>query len=253
MKKICILFYTHSEYNDLWQMGMDRILKYGPKYEIYVTVDKNGENIKKLYDFKNIFYYNNADSYATRIINVLDNIEEDYVYIIHDNNVMVGESYSCVPKIEKFIYENDVDQFRLSNSGLTEPFKNTDVIDEHIYKFKTSDHYQYSVFPAIWKKTSWKKLLSNFLSTPYRLIEERNVQDETRKLNNYFIYNKNYDFFGCHIPHYAKFIRIICNGKWFYNGKCSPHTTEINKLINEYNIDLNSRGIFKVWECGRNN
>lgn len=250
MNKICVLYFTNTEYSDIWIPGIDRFNKYF-KDEIqlpfYFLVNKEYEEKDKDKDFitnisSKIFKYENSWSYSKRLLSVLNSITEDYVIIFHDNNVLDKPINKKVfIMLEDFLRNNNVDQLRLSNSGITVKDLNNvknkvEMEGVDIYKIDKNDIYQYSVLPAIWLRTTWIKLLNMVPNATYREIEWSNVQELTRPLNNYHL---NYDetnniiFPAFHVIHY---------GRWFVQFKEIANV--IYRLSDEYKIDLNKRGFF---------
>jgi hypothetical protein len=242
---ISLLIITHSEYSDLLVPLFDRFkkhLKINFK-STYVCADilSNNDLINSMYNINGIYNYKDNMSYSDRIKEALININEKYLLIWHDNNILNEDTDTeGFKKIEEFINNNYVDQIRLHAGSCKLPGIN---IKDDIYKMRNDDHYIYSVYPTIWNKQTLIKLFEKFPDKTYRNIEEIDVQDYVSKLENYYLWNAEKSIpKGCSselLPHIIKYLHVILRGKWILKW----YKDDINKLSNEYNIDLNLRGI----------
>ena len=248
---IALVISTHSEYSDLWQPLFERFKKYLKITfsSVYICTDTKSESEKILkcnntLSIKKIFYYEDSYSYPMRFKEVLNEINEEYVLIWHDNNILVNDTdINGFNEILKFLEEYQPDQLRLHAGSARVPGFN---IKGDIYKMHAYDVFKYSVYPTIWKKNSIQKLFELFPNKIYREIEGGDVQNYTSTLNNYFIWNlEKSPPRGCGTeltPHIIKYIHFVVERQWAERWD----KDELIILRDEFNINLSLRGKFDV-------
>lgn len=259
MNNVALLFFTHTEYNDIWIPCLDRLLKYGPKITKYCLVndkkmfeDKINEKFGKI--FKEIIEYYGADlSYSRRLLTAINKITEDYILLWHDNNMFYKEiDHTLFEKICQFlpsIKPNGCDQLRMSTAGSDYLNPERSVMDSWVQNCKESGNYdnliikvyndfKYSVMPTIWRKVFWKGILEECINTNYRNIEGDacNVIMRLESDNNYLLASQQ------HYPHLFPYYHFIQYGKWFMDNESYLH--ELTKFLKEYDLDIDKRGLY---------
>jgi len=229
-KDMTYLIYTHSDYEDVLIMTLDRLKQY---FNIPITICTNDANLIKKYTEKyNIcktIEYVDSLPYSSKLLSVLDKIETSYVLLNHDNNILC-DFVNCetIHKLIEIMGCDNIDLIRLSTSGI---YNNVIKSDDPLIKSNTGPYYL-SVCPTIWKKNTLKELCSVFKSSNYRNFEKGESQNYAKKLKNFYISGNNGRLYSKHYP----CAHVTLRGKWIL----SP---ELKDMIREYSIDINIRGI----------
>ena len=245
MANISLLILTHSEYSDIWFPLFDRFHQFlSIRFQkVYVCCDKKSdiEELKKLYPIDGFYIYTDNMSYPNRMKQALSEIQDEYVLIWHDSNILTDfTDVSSFEKIQQFLGNADVDQLRLHAGSCILPGIQ---IKDDIYKMRTNDPYLYCVYPTIWKKSSLMKIFYLFPNKTYRQIEDGDIQSYVSTLNNYYVWNlEKCPPRGCAMevrPHIIKYAKLIVTGRWTMRWD----ELEITSICNEYHINFHSRGI----------
>lgn len=239
MNKSCFLIFMNSEYKDIWNICLDRLYKYGPKYiKIYAVVDN--KELLLSYDNNNIindiFEYDNNHSYNKRLNLILEQLYEKYVLLVHDSHILLNKVDDVKLKvIQNLMDEHNIHQVRLSKSGLQ---INTPSEFDILKKIDIHEYYQYSVYPSLLHINSFNNIKKMFIDQKYKECEIPLVQTQFKKLNNYFIWQDT----CCHglgVYPYPN-IKLIHSGKWLIT-ECENCNKIVYDLLKEYNINITSR------------
>jgi hypothetical protein len=229
-----IIVYTHSSYNDIFEIAIKRYKKYANQYKIVIFSDKiiNTEYEHIIYDENKV--------YSKRLFDCLNELSNKYTYeyilFAQDNNALFDFIDDIkLNKILMNMSQFNIDQLRLFKGGI---FSKYEKICENIYEIPKINSYIYSVQPAIWKLSSIKKIMNdNYYD--YRNIE-LNIDRYMLQYKNCFYFDNEETFINTDRCKSSIFpiIHLTWIGKWLYNENI-PY---INELISEYNININIRG-----------
>jgi hypothetical protein len=236
---VCLLVFMNSMAKDYAPVTLDRLNKYFPKIKSYLGVDSKefAEEMKPYYKFDETIVYDAIARWPQKMIRILLEITEEYVFFVIDNNIFVDNfDNKELQRYIKYMVDNDIDQLRMIPSCVSIPSEENDI---GIYE-NTSKSYVFSQQPAIWKKETLIEILDKFSHTDYRTIE-RESEKYCSQYKNYFVYSSK-DFkerinnfsYACPIIHALSFRRWV-NETPFY-------TYHLEIIALEYNIDLNKRG-----------
>ena len=107
-----LIIFSHSDYSYLWEIIQDYISEFKELNPIFISNINN--SIQKPYGFTKYIEYNESDCYAQRWINILDNIDSEYILIVHDVQIIVN----CdIDKIKTLFYDisyNNIDRCSLN-------------------------------------------------------------------------------------------------------------------------------------------
>ena len=236
MNNCTYLIYTHSDYDDIFEITLKRIQKYFPIIKLSICTNNLlliKEKYSMFYDIINIYEYDDNLPYATKLMSVLEQINTEYVLFNHDNNILIDNvDINFINLLLDKMSSENIDTIRLSCCGIS----NIDKNDEPLLKPNTGGYFL-SVFPSIWRTISFLKLCKLFKGSSYRDFEHGESQVYASSLKNFYLSNsRNIEpWISCHYPN----IHAISHGKWFFDA----HQKEIEIIANEYLVDLNKRGI----------
>ena len=91
MEDITFLFYTHSDYSDLWEILRDTTSQLVPStYKRLIAVNANAPNQPTGFD--GIVTYDDSLNYSDKVLSLMNQISTEYVVFIHDNDLMMSFS-----------------------------------------------------------------------------------------------------------------------------------------------------------------
>lgn len=228
------LLYSHSDYSDILKIQLDHISKF-----LNPTLLINENN--NLHD--DVMLYDNRFQYGERIFSSIKDIKEDYIFFIHDIDIVLNLDLNYFNKLVDTMKKNNIDRIDLKHQNANNNLLN---IDDEMFIYKTSfpqDQYVYNVNPSIWKTKSMINTFYLFRNETYRSIEHSKIQSYcsekfqfyntfTEKPINMGYYNSYEKFKFLHISHYGQFmpddIKI---------NKISKTNNDIyQNIINKYNL-----------------
>jgi hypothetical protein len=226
-----LLLYTHSDYDDVFEVSMKRIEKHFRDIPVSVCTN-NSQLVKDKYFIQSVIRYNDNETYCSKLASSLENIHTPYVILYHDNNIFVGDvDTQKINTILEEMIATGADTVRLSFAGIHSP----NAEDLPLLKRNTGPYYL-SVFPAIWKTQSLLAFCREFIGSIYRTVEVGESQVYCSSLKNYYIRSSTdaHSYMSQPFPS----IHLVMHGKWLL----SEHRKEVQDLALEYSIDLGKRG-----------
>jgi hypothetical protein len=242
--KIPILIYTHSDVEYMWVALLGQMNKYVNGFDVHFAYNDtfkgiNNHPIPK--DWK-LHTYTDNTIWTDRVNSILKEIDSKYVLFLHEDWLPTGD---VVPKIVDNMVEwmdkNRID-FLLSYSHWTRvEHQQGEETGYPLYKFYKEDNHIFQ--PAIWLKSTFEE----FTSVLKKAKNQNEDADTLRFMNTrkcYSVQNSttvrslrttNSLFF----PH----MHALSEGKWNF----TKYPT-LKKLLDDYGIETNSRGIHSWWE-----
>lgn len=236
MEDLAFFVYTHSSYSDCWPLFFNQTKKYLPDFKKYIFVDKELNSIPSNYQ---IILYNDNDSYQKRMVDCLNQLQENYCFLQHEDmflykkpNLELLQQYLALLKIK------EIDFIKLIKGGEIRdiPFENSSTL-----KIIPKDSkWIFTIQPSLWKT---KKLIEVYNNAPGKTIWEAEtlVQKYCRENDIKGLYHFNnepkrgkYHFDSDIFPYIAT---AISKGKWVIS-----EYPELKELLNIYGIDPKIRG-----------
>jgi len=240
MKDLALFTWTHTEYEDVFPAYFGNIKKYFPQLEkSYVAINELSEVIS---DDHLQLINDERNSYSERILGCLEHVEEDYVLYMQEDFIL----YDKVPTREfnkciNYLKTGETSCVKLIRSG-------SDTLEDqksvNIYK---SCEFLSAVHQAtIWNKSHLIDILENLNPGTLRQFELNGNASYVMKELGYqstFYFHESSPHRGGHydskvFPYIAT---ALMKGKW----NTVEYQSEIQKLSEDYNIDLNKRGCLK--------
>ena len=239
-----VLIYSHSSCEDILVACLSRMEKYMPWAKYAVCIDNKVWFKDRFPNFKydNLYEYDNSTPYATRLMDVLSQMTDTYIILLHENNIFVDyvQKDRFLNVCKEFDNLNG-DQLRLFYAGVTSSERKTDLL------YSLINGYFYSTCPTLWKRESLLTLVKRFKHLPYKgfeLCDE--MQHYTQKeLNNYILrHQDDYKFPGesHYYSHVFPFTHVTRESKWANNGPEKDKLLE--DILEEFKIDRTIRGMF---------
>jgi hypothetical protein len=254
--------YSHTDYLDILKIQTDHICN-GGNHTLFINKPThNIDHIIKHYD--RVIFYNDVDTYASRLLNCLLQIDDDYILLTHDIDIVIDMQEDCICKLHRFAQLYNWDRIDLKydtidknsiladvspNSSISWCNASTDKIyKDRLYLVKQTDpnNYIYNVNPSIWKRETLIQILSTYRDKTYRSIEGIDVQYFCKQYNIYKLFSSNVKacgYFQCvseymflHITHGGKL--IIPNDKLTteYGQSYKDVSDRYDYIVKKYNI-----------------
>lgn len=197
--------------------------------------------------------YDDTLKYTGRWLNILEEINTDYIVIIHDVDILLYFDINIFNIYYSLVLENKIDRLSLSifnpNSKLSKYIDNIEYAICNLNDIKKTNHYvPYDVSPSVWNKNSFIKLCSIFPNETYASSELNiNLQNYCKKtLKCYGIsYTSNIQIQYCRglvYSTYFKFLHITTNGKLLLPYDVYMDTKDdLIKILEKYNIVLKTQ------------
>jgi hypothetical protein len=260
---INLTVYSHTDYTDILEIQTDHICN-GGKHTLFINKPKNNiDHIVARYD--KVIFYNDNDTYASRLLSCLQQINDDYIILTHDIDIIINVCKESISNIINNAYQHNWDRIDLKyttinrdsilvdgaskSSQLSWCNASTDKLyNDRLYLVKQSDpeNYIYNVNPSVWKRKTLIQILENFKDKTYRTIEGPDVQHFCKQYSIYKLFSSNINecgYFQCvneyvflHISHGGKL--IIPNDKLTttYGQSYADVSDKYEYIINRYNL-----------------
>jgi hypothetical protein len=232
---LAFILYSHSSLKWIWNAFTGEAEKYFPidcnKYFFGDIEFENNVN------YKNIIY-KNTDPYAKRLRDCLQEVEEDYVLIHHEDMIFYDDVdmeqfeyyYEILKANEEFSY------IKLLRGGVS-PTQPVLQFFNGIFNLQDDEQYRFAVQPAIWRKSHLLKILNDCINNNIYEMEE--ISSKYMIENKYkclFAWNISedkkrgmYHWDNCRYPFIAT---ALCKGKW----NDSEYDIEIENIKREYGL-----------------
>lgn len=194
-----IVCYSHSDYADVLNVQCTFLGSYtGPKI---FMLDKPIVN-------ERVVLYDDAQKYSKRVLQCLQQIDDEYILFFHDMDILVRYSPSECEELVAFMKQHGIDRVDLQYSmgALRDPIQFRDLT------LTRNDSFVYNVNPSIWKRSVLMDIMSTF-DYDYRRIEGNDVQSYMTKFNVYRLWSPRKVHAGYyHITDWFVFLHLTHEG-----------------------------------------
>lgn len=233
-----IITYTHSSCKDVWNMYIGQLNKHLPNIRRTFISDENvmGEDT---------YVYYNDEPYWTHWCDCLmgmRNRPEFFLYMQEDFFLYDGPDIESLQRYCKFLGAHYGSFVRLISNDLT----GVSACGDDIFKIKQGDPYYYCMQPTIWRTEDFLDLYLE--AKPKDYIENLSYTKAAKELNldGYVVYNGEAKR-GAH--HYnSSVFPYVATGLVRRKWNTLEYPEELERLTNEYGIDMNERGHYNPEE-----
>lgn len=245
------VIYSHSSFADILELQEERLNELSIKY--YLIIDEH-------YEYKGratkVLRYKNDEPFATRIHNAVKQINEEYLLLMHEVDLVVSLDKKFLDLIAEKMITMGIDKVDLQNcpNHHAPKYENftTIQVTEKTYIGRTSfpyDQYVYNVQPTLWKTSSLIRALENYREHTYRSIEYSGIQQFcSEQLNSYRTvsstplsmgyFSSIEEFVFLHLTHFYQLLPVdphvnnMCkSGNDFYHTKVIPRLSGTDRLF----------------------
>lgn len=229
------LLNTNSSTLDVLTIHLAYLKKYMPFIHATICTDRK-DFVPNDPCIKTIWEYDNNLLFVKRMLTMVAKIETKYLLFAMDNNVLVNHvEPSFLEETIQFMETQGADQVRLCQLAVSgEPTETPPF-------FVIQGGYYMSVWPTIWKTSSFLQLCQQFKHLNYRSFE---CQDTFRfireNFSSYYVSSSMDKDLGTDriISHHYPTIHVTNGGKWYM----SHYGLLLTKMLEELQIDVNQRG-----------
>lgn len=234
---IPLVFYSHSDYSDVWTPLFAQTEKYLKGYKKYLFTDQSTEELDNDWI---VIRYDDSLPYQKRMLHCLGQVEEDIILFHHEDMFLYDSpDKEKMSSYEQIVLDEDIDFIRLIRSvdAPSFPYKKNSTL------FPIPNHSQYffSVQPTICKTQSLLKICKETKISHLREFEIK-VQKTCRKQNIRGLFHYDNEnkagLFHYDSSVYPYIATAIVKGKWNMTG----YPNRLQKILKEYDIDQNIRG-----------
>lgn len=243
-----ILLHTHSSYSYLWPIINDYMKKYN--FKKILTYDTIPKNTTLPNCFNKYIQYNGSEKFSGRLIPILEEIDEEYVFLIYDVDIVINIDKNVLETYIHIMKENNIDRVCSSLfNGNGQLHKNSYALcNLNLPLISPTNHF----IPAdctsvIWKRNSLIKFFKMFPNQTYASLEINNdvVNYCKTKIKCYGIqYTPNLEILynrGLTYCDKLSFLHITIKGSLLTPLKCYHSYENILKdIIKKYNLKLNT-------------
>ena len=259
---ITFLFYSHSDYSDIWEILKDNTSRLIPStYKRLIAVNANAPNQPAGFD--GVLTYDDSLNYSDKVLSLINQIPTKYVAFIHDNDIIMSFSDSVFGDLLTILQTNNIDRCIFGIIGRN----NGTICHPHFNLVNSKDtqssHFRipYDVGPSIWRVEAFKNALGVVPNMSYRDIEESAIQNYcAENLKVYGFANDDskpeYYVIGRPFSEPFQFLHMFVRGKMYEPYVYMDQEANFVALKNKYPILLNrpmaddSYGVFH-YLCNR--
>ena len=198
LENTVMLIHSNTEYDFILRICMERILKYCPQIKVCLCIDNKSsivDYLKGRFEFYKIYEYPEGMPFGSRILSMINMIDEEYILFHCDNNILVDRvDLDLLTHFIKQMGEENIDQLRFNCGNKDRAMCWTSVKpDANNGLYEIGSGYFFSLQPALWKKVPFGAFFSLLRNASYGETEEKVGQDFVRvcwwKLGNCKICN----------------------------------------------------------------
>lgn len=231
MIQIC---YTNSNTSDIWDMFYEQNRKFC-SYPIYLLSDVPHSDK----EYKNIYIYKNAQPYWETWVQALEDINSKFFIYLQEDFVLYDKvDEEKINQYKEFLEENPQYSFvRLLKSGSLQ----NNQITNTLFEIESNNRNIFSMQPTIWKTSDFIKLYKEVKSSKW--FENETYVQKCIELNIKGLYHYNNEpkrgqnHYDSDV--YPYIATALVRGKW----NTSEYSNELNKLLKEYNLNKDNRGM----------
>ena len=232
-----LVFYSHTDYQDVWPLLFQQTEKYIQNKNIYFLVNNPTQLIPKSW---NVILYDDKLNYQNRVSSCLEKINEEIVIFHHEDMILYDEpNQKLLENLSELVASSEIDILKLIRAQYNDAvLESTE--QENIYI--NPDNLLFAIQPSICKTS---KLVEIYKNTPGKTIWEfeelSNRTVRAKKIKSCCYYTgeeKKRGLFHWDSLVYPYFATAVVKGKWNF----SDYMQTLKPLLKKAKVDINIRG-----------
>jgi len=249
-----ILLHTHSSYSYLWPIINDYMKKY--TFKKVLTYDTIPENTILPQGFDHYIQYDSSNYFSGRLVHVLEQLEETYVFLIYDVDIVINIDEHALDTYIQIMYENNIDRVccALFNGNDQIHKNNLALCNLNLPLISPSNHYvPADCTSVIWNRSSLIDFFKRFPNQTYASLELDKIVlnycktrvkcygiQYTPNLN--ILYNR-----GLTYCDKLSFLHITTKGKFLKPFSVyADYEVYLKNIINQYNLNVDAIGMYEA-------
>jgi hypothetical protein len=229
--------YTNSNCSDLWKMFIDQNQKH-TEMQLCLTTDEFPEENYNL-ESDNVIIYSNTDPYYKVWVDAAEKFGGDYfIYLQEDFILYADVNQKKIDEYATFLKNNPEYSFvRLLKSGQLNDVR----VAPNLFEIESTNINAFSMQATIWRTTDYI-LLMNMVQDAKWLENSKYSEAMTQLgMKGVYHYDGEPKRGGNHWDNniYPYVATALVRSKW----NLKEYNAELGKILTEYNIDINKRGI----------
>jgi len=236
---ISLIYYSHSDYSDVWKPLFSQTDKYLKKYKKYLFTDNSTEDFDTDW---NVIKYDDKLPYQKRVLHCLDQIEEDIFIFHHEDMFLYSQPDESVLKdLKKLVEDEEIDVVKLARASYNNNFplvKNT----SHKNVYENPHNLRFAIQPSICNKEK--------LQTIYKRTYGNNIWEFEKNSSDICSYFKiktgmvwreednKRGLYHWDSSVYPYFATAVVKGKWY----TSDYKDLLVNVLEESRIQISDRG-----------
>ena len=245
-----ILLHTHSSYSYLWPIINDYMKKY--KFKKVLAYDTIPENNVLPDCFDKYIQYNGSEKFSGRLVPILEQLEEEYVFLIYDVDIVINIDEEALKNYIEIMNEHNIDRVccalfngngQLHKNGIALCNLNVS-LKSHTNHFVPAD-----CTSVIWNRNSFITFLIQFTNETYGSLELNHdvINYCKTKIKCYGIqYTPNLQILynrGLTYCDKLSFLHITTKGKFLKPVSVyADYEQQLRYIIQKYNLDIDKIG-----------
>jgi len=236
MSRVAYVFYSHSDYSDIWPIMLGQTNEYLKNQKKYIFTNTIG---KYNFDGWQVVLYDDSQPYKERVVHCLEEIEEEIVIFHHEDMFLLSEPKFSV--IDDLISKVSIGKYDLIKFGRAQ-YTNSEPEQLETNLFKNPSNLSFAIQPTIVSKKNISKIYrATFGDTIWKFESNSCNFVNFTNLKSCFYYeetDKKRGMYHWDSGIYPYIATAVVKGKWDY--EC--YSIELSKLMDKYKIDPNVRG-----------
>ena len=236
---IPLVFYSHSDYSDVWAPLFAQTDKYMKGYKKYLFTDQSTQDLDNDWI---VIKYDDSLSYQKRMLHCLAQVEEEIVLFHHEDMFLYdAPNKEKINQIVHLVKEGEIDIVKLARASYDEnhPLINN---TNHPDVYENPQNLRFAIQPSVCNK---EKLMSIYSKTYGNNIWE--FESNSSMICEYLGIKTCMTWQECDNKRgmfhwdssiYPYFATAIVKGKWY----TSDYGDSLRNVVEEHGIDINLRG-----------
>jgi hypothetical protein len=256
-KELVYIVYSNTDYLEVLEIQTDYATT--KQKNCILFINHNDLGLEVLYsNYQRVVFYNDQDSYATRLRTCIEQLEDAYFLFTHDIDILLNVELDTINNLYEAMVIEGMDRIDLKHTDNLSSSRLYDISSftkpgTLLVKQDDIHSYIYNVNPSIWKRSSFLELLNAFPQKGYRNIEDLDVQTFCTRFDVYKIHTSDKvecGYFNCvdfytylHISHSGRLLPLNETFTTPYNQSYRAVKDEYIKIVNSYNLKNSKKWI----------
>jgi hypothetical protein len=201
---VTLVCYSHTDYTDILRIQTAFLDVLPCKTILFIN---RPPTIPTKFD--QMVFYNESLNYSKRVLQCLQQIDDEYILFFHDMDIVTQCSIPQLTRCIEFMKSKEIDRVDLQYSDLIQesaiPFENV--------MLTKSTCYIYNVNPSLWKRSVFLNIMERF-DKSYRDIENQETQTYCESFSVYKLWSPKKIHAGYfHVTDLFVFLHITHGGR----------------------------------------